>query len=503
MNPAQNSNETPKRGGLVRMVYFFGRLVKRTWLPVLITVLMFMAVYGLSGMIIGHRYSYALRKLKAQGLPITINDLKQPHIPDEQNGAVLYEKAFKIIKDYDKAKNKESGKAISISGRQTTPGRSRNTNQSKYTDIKDNVIRHERYVQLDKESGAPINWAEADKESRALVGILPLVEKALSRPEFNMNLAYNEFMPLEKQGYSWATSMRNLIRVLAFQTLVDAHFGRRDQAFRNACVALKASNTSDHSPTIISILVNISCSDIANDSIRCLVRSYPLTPSQAFELTRCLQASDHTNEFQSAIANNTPGVLQLCTERRPGDVYGMWGCYQPSTWWSETKTKMLNEYGAPLIYEDGIVYMSRTSEIISKMADKSKTLRQRKNEFDGVVNDVPKYAKTSSAMLSVIAGMVSSELRHHARMTLTQVLIAAQQYKQQHGAYPDTLAQLRSNSKLSIPLDPYTDKELVYQRTPMGFRVYSVGENQVDDGGKTATRQSKDKYDDVVLNWRW
>ncbi len=36
----------------------------------------------------------------------------------------------------------------------------------------------------------------------------------------------------------------------------------------------------------------------------------------------------------------------------------------------------------------------------------------------------------------------------------------------------------------AIPIDPFSDKPLVYKRTEDGFTLYSVSENLTDDGGK-------------------
>jgi hypothetical protein len=47
-----------------------------------------------------------------------------------------------------------------------------------------------------------------------------------------------------------------------------------------------------------------------------------------------------------------------------------------------------------------------------------------------------------------------------------------------------------------VPIDPYSDRPLVYRRTDDGYLLYSVGSNRVDDGGQRvllleATRENK------------
>lgn len=71
--------------------------------------------------------------------------------------------------------------------------------------------------------------------------------------------------------------------------------------------------------------------------------------------------------------------------------------------------------------------------------------------------------------------------------------LALLRFKQIHGAYPENLDQLlRANLLKTLPMDPYSDKSLIYKKAGGGFTLYSVGENFTDDGGAG--------YGD---SWRW
>ncbi len=39
-----------------------------------------------------------------------------------------------------------------------------------------------------------------------------------------------------------------------------------------------------------------------------------------------------------------------------------------------------------------------------------------------------------------------------------------------------------------VPTDPFSDRPLIYRPQGTNWLVYSVGEDEVDDGGKPATR---------------
>jgi hypothetical protein len=82
------------------------------------------------------------------------------------------------------------------------------------------------------------------------------------------------------------------------------------------------------------------------------------------------------------------------------------------------------------------------------------------------------------------------ELAHEDRAVYDAVLtvIAAKRYQSDRGDYPQSLEQLVQAGYIAhLPLDPYSDKPLVYRRMETGFLLYSVGHDMKDDGGTVAT----------------
>jgi hypothetical protein len=84
---------------------------------------------------------------------------------------------------------------------------------------------------------------------------------------------------------------------------------------------------------------------------------------------------------------------------------------------------------------------------------------------------------------------------------LTRAGLALLQYKQAHGAFPETLEALGVEGLT----DPYTGKSLYYRPEGEGFVVYSVGRDRRDNGGTPRpkwedTRRRHDPYDEL---WRF
>ncbi len=77
------------------------------------------------------------------------------------------------------------------------------------------------------------------------------------------------------------------------------------------------------------------------------------------------------------------------------------------------------------------------------------------------------------------------------RVRLAQIAVLEANIKT--GAYPEKLASLGT-----VPIDPFGKEPLVYKRTLSGFKVYSVGRDRVDDGGRVRNVNTQDTFDLVA-----
>ncbi len=76
-------------------------------------------------------------------------------------------------------------------------------------------------------------------------------------------------------------------------------------------------------------------------------------------------------------------------------------------------------------------------------------------------------------------------------------IVAFERWRLEKDGYPAALVELVSTGFLSgLPMDPYSDKPLVYRKTDDDFILYSVGSNFADDGGKSGK-------DDRGQLWMW
>ncbi len=80
--------------------------------------------------------------------------------------------------------------------------------------------------------------------------------------------------------------------------------------------------------------------------------------------------------------------------------------------------------------------------------------------------------------------MGGAHLRSQAGLRTMLVALACERYRMQHKTWPDSLEKLVEAKLLdAVPADPFDGKPLRMTRTKWGVVLYSVGHDNVDDGG--------------------
>ena len=92
----------------------------------------------------------------------------------------------------------------------------------------------------------------------------------------------------------------------------------------------------------------------------------------------------------------------------------------------------------------------------------------------------------------------SAEVIHKkagARLHLVTAELALRCYKFDRGRRPSRLEELVPNYLSSVPVDPFSDRPLVYRPQGTNWLLYSLGTDKLDDGGKPVGRGMSSKGD--------
>lgn len=76
-----------------------------------------------------------------------------------------------------------------------------------------------------------------------------------------------------------------------------------------------------------------------------------------------------------------------------------------------------------------------------------------------------------------------------AQTELGEIAKALELYAKQNGEYPKELVNLEQEYfKSGVPKDPFTKDDYIYERTPTGFRLMSLGMDKAPGGGEIPDR---------------
>ena len=84
---------------------------------------------------------------------------------------------------------------------------------------------------------------------------------------------------------------------------------------------------------------------------------------------------------------------------------------------------------------------------------------------------------------SIDVACPEAEQRCRALHRILLLELAIENYHDEHSQYPEQLEALVPNQLNQLPLDPFSNKPLKYQRTDAGYLLYSVGPDGLDNNG--------------------
>jgi hypothetical protein len=101
-------------------------------------------------------------------------------------------------------------------------------------------------------------------------------------------------------------------------------------------------------------------------------------------------------------------------------------------------------------------------------------------------------------LVPAVMQVFEAENRVRMRRLTTITGFAILEYRATNGTTPASLQDLTPDYLPMVPQDVYTGEALKYTTDGANFKVYAIGKNRIDEGGKTFT--SNQTWDDVVFS---
>jgi hypothetical protein len=451
--------------GLLAVPRWVGRFVRRTWRPIVVVLAVLVAVHLVLNVIAGRRLEAELSRLRAEGAPLTLAEAAPPEVPDSQNAAVLYRKAFRGLDNSDDMKVVASFTKVpheSAAYRKPPPT---------FAELQAVVARH-----------------QAD---------FTLLRQGSLRPACRFPVDWNAGAALTLPHME---GIRNAARFLAAKALVDARQGRAGDALDDLAVAVRMANHIAPEPTLIAQLVRVACLGIVYGVLPEVLAAAPPTPAESRPLYDLLGRTDLAGPWVHAMEGERCFSLWVFDNlrRQPrgaelADLVGMpdWRMAlgeRVRTWVARFAVihlwRAARAVWGPFLRLDEVYCLRQWRENLQITALPYRQARNRIEKFElRRETRSPWYALVSRVVVAVFARATQARDEGIARIGLMQAALALREYQIEHRGYPASLAQLRAGGGWAIPDDPFSGNPFIYRRQGAGYLIYSIGPDLKDSGG--------------------
>ncbi len=411
--------------------------------------------------------------LEKAGRPMKAADVIPAKVPDEQNAAVLYLRAATMLKTQP-APEKDLLKYLGdLSGA-----------PFKKTDDPDKLAKQKQDVAELKELMARDIVAEA----------LAIIEQGTQRPACQFAHDYERDTSLDVPAMK---DLRDLIRVMGTKIYFEAEAGQSQTAWGMVPTLLRFADAGRDEPGLDNQFsrtgrINYSCW-----TIRTLCETSPPDAKTYRMIDGLLAGFDDVKPLVRAADTERLLVGEKVFNLPEDELYAF---LRKDRWTGQDMApgadlRLIFRLSTfkPRFVADHAAYLKVMS--LSTRLLEGPFVRRDSPEYHEVEKSLQWYYITNR-LAPIMWGTQWMYYRVATSMRLTRTGLALLQYRQAHGTFPPSLDALG----LENVMDPYTQQPLRYRAEGESFIVYSVDEDQQDNGGITEPLKRRGDRDIV---WRF
>lgn len=438
------------------------------WCAVFLALIILAAAYALMCGVWNRSLERRLDQIRASGDPAVPADLVPKPIPESENAAVIYQKAFEL----------PFIEASGIGSRRAgIPGAWEMHRESQAIEsfVSDRTKPEERLKLL----------PEVRKAVDRRAALFHLVEEAVKRPKCQFPVHWEKG---PEALYPHLSLLSEIERIIAARAIVRAQDGQMDAALDDVILGLRVARAVAKDPNLISQSIRYSHIRTALGGLKECVRLEPLSNKQARQVYDELSAISINEDFIRAMKGERAITMCLFDQarRRPQDFRFLFGSDTGEAIGPIRQSELQIEayFYRPLSYKDQEICLDYWSRQLRVLRLPYREIKQSKSlsKVDPYL-DAPRLAVFTRGLFPIFVGSASSRDSAAARIGLAQVVMALKAYKSAFDSYPASLAELKSRLGWKLPDDPFSGKPFVYKRRGEGFLLYSIGANLKDDGG--------------------
>jgi hypothetical protein len=399
--------------------------------------------------------------------------LARPVADESLNAAPIYQKAMDAYKEPPLVKDETGTKEISlldaIKGKDWVTELTEEELALLKQWLSDNADASELFKQA---SEKPHCWWKREAKDNVVMAIL-----------------LPELSPLKK-----------IARMTVWQAKLKAYDGHTEEAFDDLLACYRAGRHLKGPRFLVEQLVGIGIQAISMQNVLVILNNQEvdsqLLKNLQVRLEKLVAEDTYTANYeverffaldfiQRCYTNNGRGSGHMIPGRIQELMHGTEEAFLPSAFLSSLAMSIAIANRGEISLEFEKIY-STAQEWAYKTPWQ---LHEEKVDSDmGLVNwSTLKQARywPVSVLMPALGAVNRTAHRHKTQVDAMITTLAIIRFKQSTGNYPENLEGLVAAGYLKkIPLDPFSDKPLVYKKTDGNFILYSVGLNLEDDGGQ-------------------
>lgn len=335
-----------------------------------------------------------------------------------------------------------------------------------------------------------------------------LHEALHSRPLTRFPIEY-EYEP------PWEILLPHLARVKGITTVTHVRAtawleaGRSAEALEDLKLGLRLSDSIRDEPLLIDHLVRIAALGINLQTVREGLVRHAWSDAQLVEIEKQLARVDLLAEYKLAQrgerALSTSGLDWLRRQGFRANTFNYLGSDEGAGAW-ETVSVL---FPSGWLHQNMLTISQMHQEFTLAAADE-KTRRVFPDVCDRLDSVVEKmrirpYTMFAKLLMPALSKAVRRSARMQTSVEAAIVACALERHRLANGALPESLDALGPRFLEKIPTDLIDGKPLRYRlETGGGYRLYSIGWNQTDEGGELAWHSGKDPGVDIAKgDWVW
>jgi hypothetical protein len=285
------------------------------------------------------------------------------------------------------------------------------------------------------------------------------------------------------------SGLKTLAQLLAFDALLKAEAHDSAGAVRSIESILNLSRSLDDEPILISQLVSATILNIASSTFRRVLCRTTVPTNQLSELADRFAAAEATSRFVTGLVGEraTMGeymrlltadpkrAIEISNEGAKTDEEN-----QTPSWNPSLPFRLIGFFE-----RDRDFFLRAMGTNIAFMALTPPASLAGREEMEKASVCAQKNFYMMSSMLLVAMCPVNRDAETRARLRMALAAIEIEMWRMAHdGAVPKSLEEVKAGSGRTTYIDPFNGKEIRFEPLPVGYRLYSIGPNLIDDGGK-------------------